>query len=97
MSSLALALQQTRDFEPLIDHIRADLQEVDTGNPEKAEIFYRRVMGMDLWYDQTMIVGGQVLPAGEAGATRALEILEAEITRTMAILGTPTISDITRA
>jgi predicted RND superfamily exporter protein len=24
--------------------IRADLQEVDTGNPEKAEIFYRRVM-----------------------------------------------------
>ncbi len=25
--------------------IRADLQEVDTGNPEKAEIFYRRVMG----------------------------------------------------
>jgi catechol 2,3-dioxygenase-like lactoylglutathione lyase family enzyme len=38
--------------------------------------FYRRVMGMDMWYDQTMIVGGQVLPAGEPGAKVRVAILK---------------------
>ena len=38
--------------------------------------FYRDVMGMDLWYDQTMTVGGQVLPAGEAGASVRVAILK---------------------
>jgi catechol 2,3-dioxygenase-like lactoylglutathione lyase family enzyme len=38
--------------------------------------FYRRVMGMDIWYDQTMTVGGQVLPAGEPGAKVRVAILK---------------------
>jgi|GEM_PF-240795 len=38
--------------------------------------FYRRIMGMELWYDQTMTVGGQVLPAGEPGATVRVAILK---------------------
>lgn len=38
--------------------------------------FYRRVMGMDMWYDQTMTVGGQVLPAGEPGAKVRVAILK---------------------
>jgi catechol 2,3-dioxygenase-like lactoylglutathione lyase family enzyme len=38
--------------------------------------FYRDVMGMALWYDQTMTVGGQVLPAGEPGATVRVAILK---------------------
>ena len=37
-----------------------------------------------------------VAAAGEAGATRALEILEAEIQRTMAVMGLGRISDISR-
>lgn len=37
--------------------------------------FYRRVMGMDLWYDQSMAVGGQVLPAGTPGAKVRVAIL----------------------
>ncbi len=38
--------------------------------------FYRRVMGMELWYDQTMKVGGEVLPAGEPGAKVRVAILK---------------------
>lgn len=38
--------------------------------------FYRRVMGMEMWYDQTMTVGGQVLPAGEPGAKVRVAILK---------------------
>ncbi|MSQ85820.1 MAG: hypothetical protein EXR10_03095 [Alphaproteobacteria bacterium] len=38
--------------------------------------FYCRVMGMELWYDQTMTVGGQVLPAGEPGAKVRVAILK---------------------
>ena len=34
--------------------------------------------------------------AGEAGASRALEILESEITRTMAVMGVTDIASITR-
>jgi (S)-mandelate dehydrogenase len=37
-----------------------------------------------------------VAAAGEAGATRALDILGAEIRRTMAVMGVNRISDITR-
>ncbi|MDX2144872.1 MAG: VOC family protein [Rhodospirillaceae bacterium] len=37
--------------------------------------FYRTVMGMDLWYDQSMTVGGQVLPAGAPGAKVRVAIL----------------------
>ncbi len=38
--------------------------------------FYRRVMGMEMWYDQTMTVGGQVLPAGQPGAKVRVAILK---------------------
>jgi catechol 2,3-dioxygenase-like lactoylglutathione lyase family enzyme len=38
--------------------------------------FYRRVMGMETWYDQTMTVGGQVLPAGTPGAKVRVAILK---------------------
>ncbi|MBM3512706.1 MAG: VOC family protein [Alphaproteobacteria bacterium] len=38
--------------------------------------FYRRVMGMEMWYDQTMTVGGQVLPAGTPGAKVRVAILK---------------------
>lgn len=38
--------------------------------------FYRRIMGMEVWYDQTMTVGGQVLPAGEPGAKVRVVILK---------------------
>jgi catechol 2,3-dioxygenase-like lactoylglutathione lyase family enzyme len=38
--------------------------------------FYRNVMGMELWYDQKMSVGGQVLPAGEPGAKVRVAILK---------------------
>jgi len=37
-----------------------------------------------------------VAAAGESGASRALEILESEIRRTMAIMGVNRITDITR-
>lgn len=38
--------------------------------------FYTKVMGMEMWYDQTMTVGGQVLPAGEPGAKVRVAILK---------------------
>jgi catechol 2,3-dioxygenase-like lactoylglutathione lyase family enzyme len=38
--------------------------------------FYRDVMGMEVWYDQVMPVGGQVLPAGEPGAKVRVAILK---------------------
>jgi len=38
--------------------------------------FYRRVMGMEVWYDQVMPVGGQVLPAGTPGAKVRVAILK---------------------
>jgi catechol 2,3-dioxygenase-like lactoylglutathione lyase family enzyme len=38
--------------------------------------FYAKVMGMQMWYDQTMTVGGQVLPAGAPGAKVRVAILK---------------------
>ncbi|MCB2107542.1 MAG: VOC family protein [Rhodobacteraceae bacterium] len=38
--------------------------------------FYTKVMGMEMWYDQTMTIGGQVLPAGEPGAKVRVAILK---------------------
>ncbi|MDX2223883.1 MAG: VOC family protein, partial [Rhodospirillaceae bacterium] len=38
--------------------------------------FYTKVMGMEMWYDQTMTVGGQVLPAGTPGAKVRVAILK---------------------
>lgn len=38
--------------------------------------FYKRVMGMEVWYDQVMPVGGQVLPAGTPGAKVRVAILK---------------------
>ncbi|MBL8630263.1 MAG: VOC family protein [Rhodospirillaceae bacterium] len=38
--------------------------------------FYKDVMGMEVWYDQVMPVGGQVLPAGTPGAKVRVAILK---------------------
>ena len=38
--------------------------------------FYQDIMGMEMWYDQTMTVGGQVLPAGVPGAKVRVAILK---------------------
>lgn len=38
--------------------------------------FYTEIMGMKVWYDQEMEVGGQVLPAGEPGARVRVAILQ---------------------
>ncbi|MBL8644481.1 MAG: VOC family protein [Rhodospirillaceae bacterium] len=38
--------------------------------------FYKNVMGMEVWYDQVMPVGGQVLPAGTPGAKVRVAILK---------------------
>jgi len=68
---------------------------VDSGFRRGSEVLKAMALGAD-----AVMVGRAPLygaaAAGEAGAYRALEILEAEITRTMAILGTPTIADLSR-
>lgn len=68
---------------------------VDSGFRRGSEVLKAMALGAD-----AVMVGRAPLygaaAAGEDGAYRALEILEAEITRTMAILGTPSISDLTR-
>ncbi len=38
--------------------------------------FYKNVMGMEVWYDNVMSVGGQVLPAGTPGAKVRVVILK---------------------
>ncbi|MBT5242229.1 MAG: hypothetical protein HN793_12685 [Rhodospirillaceae bacterium] len=38
--------------------------------------FYKHVMGMAVWYDQEMPVGGEVLPAGEPGAQVRVVIMQ---------------------
>jgi catechol 2,3-dioxygenase-like lactoylglutathione lyase family enzyme len=38
--------------------------------------FYTQIMGLKVWYDQEMEVGGQVLPAGEPGARVRVAILQ---------------------
>lgn len=43
---------------------------------QKSVDFYTKVMGMKVWYDQEMEVGGQVLPAGEPGAKVRVAILQ---------------------
>lgn len=43
---------------------------------DRSLAFYRDAMGMDLWYDQQMTVGGQVLPAGTPGAKVRVAILK---------------------
>lgn len=40
--------------------------------------FYRDVMGLELWYDREMTVGGQVLPAGEPNAKVRVAILKCD-------------------
>lgn len=40
--------------------------------------FYKNAMGMEVWYDQEMTIGGQVLPAGEPGAKVRVAILKGE-------------------
>ncbi len=43
---------------------------------QKSVDFYSDIMGMKIWYDQEMEVGGQVLPAGEPGAKVRIAILQ---------------------
>ena len=43
---------------------------------QKSIDFYTEVMGMKVWYDQEMPVGGEVLPAGEPGANVRVAILQ---------------------
>ena len=43
---------------------------------QKSVDFYTQVMGMKVWYDQEMEVGGQVLPAGAPGAKVRVAILQ---------------------
>ena len=43
---------------------------------QKSVDFYTQVMGMKVWYDQEMPVGGEVLPAGEPGAQVRVAILQ---------------------
>jgi isopentenyl diphosphate isomerase/L-lactate dehydrogenase-like FMN-dependent dehydrogenase len=68
---------------------------VDSGFRRGSEVLKAMALGAD-----AVMVGRAPLygaaAAGEAGASRALEILEAEILRTMAILGCPTIGSLTR-
>jgi catechol 2,3-dioxygenase-like lactoylglutathione lyase family enzyme len=40
--------------------------------------FYKNVMGMDVWYDNVMSVGGQVLPAGVPDAKVRVAILKCD-------------------
>ena len=67
----------------------------DTGVRRGSDVLKGLALGADF-----IAVGRATLyglaAAGEAGATRALEILESEIRRTMAIMGVTHISDITR-
>ena len=68
---------------------------VDSGFRRGSDVLKAMALGAD-----AVMIGRATLygaaAAGEAGAYRALEILEAEITRTMGILGTPTIGDLGR-
>ncbi|MDG2320095.1 MAG: VOC family protein [Rhodospirillaceae bacterium] len=43
---------------------------------QKSVDFYATIMGMKVWYDQEMPVGGEVLPAGEPGAQVRVVILQ---------------------
>ena len=43
---------------------------------QKSLAFYTNIMGMTVWYDQEMPVGGEVLPAGEPGANVRVIILQ---------------------
>jgi len=45
---------------------------------QKALDFYTGVMGLEVWYDQEMTIGGQVLPAGEPGAKVRVVILKCD-------------------
>ncbi len=68
---------------------------VDSGFRRGSEVLKAMALGADaVMIGRATLYG--VAAAGEAGASRALEILEAEITRTMAILGCPTIAALTR-
>jgi catechol 2,3-dioxygenase-like lactoylglutathione lyase family enzyme len=61
---------------PNVDHFAVRRTTLIVRDIDASVDFYRRVMGMDMWYDQTMIVGGQVLPAGEPGAKVRVAILK---------------------
>ncbi|MEQ8735711.1 MAG: VOC family protein [Rhodospirillaceae bacterium] len=43
---------------------------------QKSVEFYTNIMGMTVWYDHEMPVGGEVLPAGEPGANVRVVILQ---------------------
>ena len=43
---------------------------------QKSVEFYTTIMGMKVWYDQEMPVGGEMLPAGEPGARVRVVILQ---------------------
>ena len=67
----------------------------DTGIRRGSDVLKGLALGADVIAVGRATLYG-VAAAGEAGATRALEILEAEIRRTMAVMGLGRISDISR-
>ena len=67
----------------------------DTGVRRGSDVLKGLALGADIVAVGRATLYG-VAAAGEAGATRALEILEAEIRRTMAVMGLGQISDISR-
>jgi isopentenyl diphosphate isomerase/L-lactate dehydrogenase-like FMN-dependent dehydrogenase len=68
---------------------------VDSGFRRGSDVLKAMALGADaVMVARAPLYGAAA--AGEAGAYRALQILEAEITRTMAVLGTPTIGDLSR-
>ena len=67
----------------------------DTGIRRGSDVLKGLALGADVIAVGRATLYG-VSAAGEAGASRALEILEAEIYRTMAIMGVNRISDINR-
>ncbi len=68
---------------------------VDSGFRRGSDVLKAMALGADaVMIGRATLYG--VAAAGEAGASRALSILEAEITRTMGILGCPTIEALTR-
>jgi (S)-mandelate dehydrogenase len=67
----------------------------DTGVRRGSDVLKGLALGADVIAVGRATLYG-VSAAGEAGASRALEILEAEIYRTMAIMGVNRISDINR-
>jgi catechol 2,3-dioxygenase-like lactoylglutathione lyase family enzyme len=45
---------------------------------ERSLAFYRDVLGMTVWYDDEIVLGGQTLPVGERGDRTRLVIMRAQ-------------------